>query len=107
MSLARDTHPHPIPSTSPNFPSKRKIKKKLLYIPHTRPPHSSALTLPQNIGPVLCPVNQVFKVILQRLGIGRLIHPLKNIEDDGCVAVGGEVDFLVVGDLADGAVGVG
>lgn len=30
---------------------------------------------------------------------------LQDLEDDGCVAVVVEVDFLVVGDLADAAVG--
>jgi hypothetical protein len=44
--------------------------------------------------------DEVFEMVLQRLGIG-LLHALQDLDDDGREAVGVEVDFLVVGDLAE------
>jgi hypothetical protein len=42
-------------------------------------------------------------VVLQRGGVRGLRDVLEELEHDGSVARGGEVDFLVVGDFADGA----
>jgi hypothetical protein len=40
-------------------------------------------------------------MILQRLFVARLVDVLQDLDDDGRVAVGVEVDFLVVRDFAD------
>jgi hypothetical protein len=40
-------------------------------------------------------------MILQRLFVARPVDVLQDLDDDGRVAVGVEVDFLVVGDFAD------
>jgi len=39
-------------------------------------------------------------MVLQSFGVG-FLDPLQNLDDDGREAVGVEVDFLVVGDLAE------
>jgi hypothetical protein len=44
-------------------------------------------------------------MLLQRLLVsGGMLDALADVEDDGCEAVGVQVDLLVVGDLADVAV---
>jgi hypothetical protein len=48
--------------------------------------------------------DEVFEVVLQGFGVG-FFDSLEDFDDDGGEAVGVEVDFLVVGDLAEIAVG--
>jgi hypothetical protein len=40
-------------------------------------------------------------MILQRLFVARFVDVLQDLDDDGRVAVGVEVDFLVIWDFAD------
>jgi hypothetical protein len=48
--------------------------------------------------------DEVFEVVLQGFGVG-FLDSFEDFDDDGGEAVGVEVDFLVVGDLAEIAVG--
>ena len=43
-------------------------------------------------------------MVLQRFFICGLVLVLQDVEDDACIATIVEVDFLVVGNLADGTV---
>ena len=44
--------------------------------------------------------DEVFEMVFQGFGVG-FLDSLEDFDDDGGEAVGVEVDFLVVGDLAD------
>jgi hypothetical protein len=81
-------------------PNKRGIngKENLRQLPPNRTPTPPNPRLLRGI--VLIVRDEVLEVILQCLSI-RLLDSLQNFHDDGREAVGVEVDFLVVGDLAE------
>ena len=49
-------------------------------------------------------INQIRKMVLQRRFIAFFLHVLEDLDHDARVPLGVEVDFLVVGDIADSAV---
>jgi hypothetical protein len=65
----------------------------------TTPPHFRLL---RSI--IFIVLNNIPQMVLQRFVVGLLL-PLQDLDDDRREAVAVEVDFLVVGDLADVAVG--
>jgi hypothetical protein len=59
------------------------------------------ILVPKDLSTVTRAIDQVVEMVRQSLGIAGLLHVFEDFDDDGGVAVRVEVDFLVVGDLAD------
>jgi hypothetical protein len=59
------------------------------------------ILVPKDLSTVTRVIDQVVEMVRQSLGVAGLLHVFEDFDDDGGVAVRVEVDFLVVGDLAD------
>jgi hypothetical protein len=60
--------------------------------------------LRENGGAVARAVDEVGEVVLEGFRVAGVVYAFEDLDDEGGVAVGVEVDFLVVGDFADLAV---
>lgn len=74
-----------------------KYRENLRHFSHRHP------FLTQHIRRIPGSVHEVLEVVLQGFFVGGLVDVLEDVEDDARIAVGVEEDFLIVGDLADGA----